>query len=303
MWPLLLLIMMYGVYLWPKSWMFCQPFLRNIQNVSFSYKCYHLSTMMPTMLMTQMMQMTTTGWRLSAVLKLGYFANKGLGQQTQFPTQEISYNSQTTKKPQRSPIQVRGHKFDECKRMHYCCRVWHSWWQLWQYRFASLHRCQLQLSHQPDHLWGHRHYYNWSTQHKTETKITSLHQSIQKKNRTGPNCRDEMQNWYRCRCKCYANFCFQQCLIPLRKFWRGFDSEWNNLTAYGGATISQFGDRIIKGMWNNTKWKFIFHIKDTQGPVLLRLRTPETNRHLHQTPYSPQRLLTFAPHKQECPVN
>ena len=32
--------------------------------------------------------------------------------------------------------------------------------------------------------------------------------------------------------------------------------------------------RKIKGIWNNKKWKFIFHIVDAQGPVLLGLKIP-----------------------------
>ena len=52
-----------------------------------------------------------------------------------------------------------------------------------------------------------------------------------------------------------------------------FDSDWTTLTAYGGTTCSQFRVRVIKAFWNDKKWKFIFHIQSTQGPVLLGLRT------------------------------
>ena len=45
------------------------------------------------------------------------------------------------------------------------------------------------------------------------------------------------------------------------------------LTAYGGGLIKQFRVRIIKCIWNNQKWKLLFHIVDWQGPVLLGLKS------------------------------
>ena len=48
---------------------------------------------------------------------------------------------------------------------------------------------------------------------------------------------------------------------------------WTAMLAYGGATINRFGVRVIKVIWNNKKQKFMFYIVDTQGQVLLGLRT------------------------------
>ena len=78
-----------------------------------------------------------------------------------------------------------------------------------------------------------------------------------------------MQNWY--RYKCYAHFCFQEVVSHdvcdfIGKALGKFD--WTTLTAYDGAIIKQVGLSVIKGIWNNRKWKFIFHT-DAQGPVLL----------------------------------
>ena len=53
-----------------------------------------------------------------------------------------------------------------------------------------------------------------------------------------------------------------------------FGCDWTILKAYGGATIKWYEVRVIKGIWNNKKWKFIFHIAEKQGLVLLGLRTP-----------------------------
>ena len=51
-----------------------------------------------------------------------------------------------------------------------------------------------------------------------------------------------------------------------------FDSDWTNLTGYGGANVKHFGEGVMKGIWNNTKWKFIFHILDAKVSVLIGLR-------------------------------
>ena len=52
-----------------------------------------------------------------------------------------------------------------------------------------------------------------------------------------------------------------------------FDSGLTTLTAYGCVIIKQFGVRVMKVIWKNKKWKFIFQIVDAQGQVLLGLRT------------------------------
>ena len=49
-----------------------------------------------------------------------------------------------------------------------------------------------------------------------------------------------------------------------------FNSDRTTLTIYGGAIIMQFWVRVIKGIWKSKNWKFIFHIVDAQGPVLLK---------------------------------
>ena len=55
------------------------------------------------------------------------------------------------------------------------------------------------------------------------------------------------------------------------KALKKLDADWTTLTAYGGSRIRQFGVEIIKCFWNNLKWKFLFHIVDATGPVLLGL--------------------------------
>ena len=57
------------------------------------------------------------------------------------------------------------------------------------------------------------------------------------------------------------------------KALKKLDADWTTLTAYGGSKIRQFGIRIIKCFWNK-KWKFLFHIVDATGPILLGLKTP-----------------------------
>ena len=57
------------------------------------------------------------------------------------------------------------------------------------------------------------------------------------------------------------------------KALKKLDAVWTTLTAYGGSKIRQFGVRIIKCFWNNQKQKFLFHIVDATGPILLGLKT------------------------------
>ena len=68
------------------------------------------------------------------------------------------------------------------------------------------------------------------------------------------------------------------CLCPARfdstgKALEKFDFDWIIQTAYWGTTIMQFEVNVIKVIWNNEKWKFIFHTVDAQGPAVLGLRT------------------------------
>ena len=57
------------------------------------------------------------------------------------------------------------------------------------------------------------------------------------------------------------------------KALKQFDADWTTLTAYGGSKIRQFGVRIIKCFWNNQKQKFLFHIVDARGQILLGMKT------------------------------
>ena len=98
-----------------------------------------------------------------------------------------------------------------------------------------------------------------------------------KSNRMGPNVE--------VRCKIYTvadvnvrPFSFFRRLCPAvfdsnGKALEKLNSGWTTLKAYGGAIIRQLGLRVIKGIWNNKKWKLIFHTVNAQVQVLLRLRT------------------------------
>ena len=57
------------------------------------------------------------------------------------------------------------------------------------------------------------------------------------------------------------------------KALKKIDADWTTLTACGCSKIRKFGVRIIKCFWNNPKCRFLFHIVDTTGPILLGLKT------------------------------
>ena len=52
---------------------------------------------------------------------------------------------------------------------------------------------------------------------------------------------------------------------------RGFGQDRTTLRGYSGNIIKQYGTRLIKAFWNNKYWAILFHIVDTQGPILLGL--------------------------------
>ena len=51
----------------------------------------------------------------------------------------------------------------------------------------------------------------------------------------------------------------------------GFGQDRTTLRGYSGNIIKQYGSRLIKAFWNNTYWRILFHIVETQGPILLGL--------------------------------
>ena len=51
----------------------------------------------------------------------------------------------------------------------------------------------------------------------------------------------------------------------------GFVQDRTTLRGYSGNKIKQYGTRLIKAFWNNKYWVILFHIVDTQGPILLGL--------------------------------
>ena len=51
----------------------------------------------------------------------------------------------------------------------------------------------------------------------------------------------------------------------------GFGQDRTTLRGYSGNVIKQYGTRIIKAFWNNKYWGILFHIVETQGPILLGL--------------------------------
>ena len=202
--------------------------------------------------------------------KIGHFANKctssnrsyGQGHRYKGCCKGNQLHQSDHNKVQKHPPQVRAHIIHECNRMYWCGRDWHSWWQFWQHTLASLHRCQIQPSHQADHLQGQRHK-NSNTQHTTKTKITSLHRYQKTKgNSTGPNLDVS---------KVSAN------VMPISLFRRlypalyestgkaleNFNSDLTSLTAYGGATIQQFGISTIK-----RSGIFIWKISQSQCEII-----------------------------------
>ena len=52
---------------------------------------------------------------------------------------------------------------------------------------------------------------------------------------------------------------------------RGFGQDWTTLRGYSGNIIKQYGTKLIKAFWNNKYWLILFHIVETQGPILLGL--------------------------------
>ena len=53
----------------------------------------------------------------------------------------------------------------------------------------------------------------------------------------------------------------------------GFGQNRTTLRVYSGNVIKQYGTRLIKAFWNNQYRKMLFHIVETQGPILLGLNT------------------------------
>ena len=53
----------------------------------------------------------------------------------------------------------------------------------------------------------------------------------------------------------------------------GFGQDRTTLRGYSGNVIQQYGTRLIKAFWNNQYWGMLFHIIETQGPILLGLNT------------------------------
>ena len=53
----------------------------------------------------------------------------------------------------------------------------------------------------------------------------------------------------------------------------GYGHDRTILKGYNGNSIKQYGIRVILGKWNNQYWRFVFHIVEAKGPVLLGLNT------------------------------
>ena len=51
----------------------------------------------------------------------------------------------------------------------------------------------------------------------------------------------------------------------------GFGQDRTTLRGYSGNIIKQYEMRWIKAFWNNKYWGILFHIVETQGPILLAL--------------------------------
>ena len=51
----------------------------------------------------------------------------------------------------------------------------------------------------------------------------------------------------------------------------GFGQDRTTLRGYSGNIIKQYGTRLIKAFWNNKYCVILFHIVETQGPILLGL--------------------------------
>ena len=55
------------------------------------------------------------------------------------------------------------------------------------------------------------------------------------------------------------------------KLIEGFGQDRTTLRGYSGNIIKQYATRLIKAFWNNKYWGILFHIVETQGPILLGL--------------------------------
>ena len=53
----------------------------------------------------------------------------------------------------------------------------------------------------------------------------------------------------------------------------GFSQDRTTLRGCSGNVIKQYGKRLIKAFWNNKYWRILFHIVETQGPILIGLNT------------------------------
>ena len=51
----------------------------------------------------------------------------------------------------------------------------------------------------------------------------------------------------------------------------GFGQDRTTLRGYSANVIKQYGTRLIKAFWNSKYWVILFHIIQTQGPILLCL--------------------------------
>ena len=49
----------------------------------------------------------------------------------------------------------------------------------------------------------------------------------------------------------------------------GYGHDRTILMGYNGNPIQQYGIRVILGKWDNQYWRFVFHIVDAKGLVLL----------------------------------
>ena len=100
----------------------------------------------------------------------------------------------------------------------------------------------------------------------TEGKVIGPALYIKCKIDTGANVMPISNNFYPAT--------FDSSWKPLEKF----NAEWTSLTA---CEL-----RIMKCIWNNQKWKLLFHVVDAQGPILLILKTLKTHRDIQKTPWS-----------------
>ena len=51
----------------------------------------------------------------------------------------------------------------------------------------------------------------------------------------------------------------------------GCGQDRTTVRGYSGNIIKRYGTRLIKAFWNNKYWGILFHIVETQGPILLGL--------------------------------